>query len=175
MSRLLKFQIHSSVRQASSCFQFRHQLAAPWQLRSVKLQYQKRQKPLVMSGIGTGSQMATHEVWHSVGLPESGDALYRASELPNSATPAILGQNSLAEKCCLVDCAQKRMYAVGPGGYEIRLSPGGVMYPLNTSREGHLMLPCAEYGRGQASTEFMTFVVGHTSKSGRKGLRRLRW
>ena len=123
-------------------------------------QYQKRHKPLVMSGIGTGSQMATHEVWHSVGLPESGDALYRASELPNSATPAILGQNSLAEKCCLVDCAQKRMYAVGPGGYEIRLSPGSVMYPLKTSRAGHLMLPCAEYGRGQASSEIMTFVVG---------------
>ena len=60
-----------------------------------KPQYQRRQKPLVMSGIGTGSQVATHEVLHSVGL-ESGDALYRASELPNSSTPAILGQNSLA-------------------------------------------------------------------------------
>ena len=73
-----------------------------------KPQYQRRQKPLVMRGIGTGSQVATHEVLHSVGLPESGDALGKASELPESRTPGILGQNSLAEKCCLVDCARLR-------------------------------------------------------------------
>merc|ERR1712023_459649 len=88
-----------------------------------------------------------------------GRALYKAFELPESRTPGILGHNSLAEKCCLIDCCQKRMYAVGPGGYEIRLSPGSVMYPLKTSQAGHLMLPCAEYGRGQSSTEVMTFVV----------------
>ena len=56
--------------------------------------YQRRQKPLVMSGIGTGSQVATHEVLHAVGLPGSGDALYKASELPESRTPGILGQRT---------------------------------------------------------------------------------
>ena len=52
------------------------------------------------------------------------------------------------------------MYAVGPGGYEIRLSPGSLMYPLKSSKAGHLMLPCAEYGRGEVSSEVMTFTVG---------------
>ena len=60
----------------------------------------------------------------------------------------------------MVDCLQRRMYAVGPGAYEICFSPGSLMYPLKTSKAGHLMLPCAEYGRVQASTEIMTFVVG---------------
>ena len=52
------------------------------------------------------------------------------------------------------------MYAVGPGGYEIRLSPGSVIYPLKRSKAGHLMLPCAEFEHGQPCSEVMTFVVG---------------
>ena len=99
---------------------------------------------MVISGIGTGSQDATHEVLHSVGL-ESGDDLCRASELPNSSTPAILGQNSLDERRCIIDCKNHRMYEVGPGGYEIKLSPGSMMYPLKISKEAQLMLPCAEW------------------------------
>ena len=122
--------------------------------------YQRRQKPLVMSGIGTGYLVATHEVLHAVGLPGSADALHKASELPESRTPGILGQNSLSEKGSFIDCAQKRMYAVGRGGYEIRFSLGSLMYPLKTSKAGHLMLPCAEFGRGEASSEVMTFTVG---------------
>ena len=113
-----------------------------------------------MSGIGIGSQLATHDVLHAAGLPGCGDAFYKASELPESRAPGILGQNSLAEKGCPIDCAQKSMYAVGPGGYEIRLSPGSLVYPLKSSKAGHLMLPCAEFGRGEVSSEVMTFTVG---------------
>ena len=54
------------------------------------------------------------------------------------------------------------LYLVGPGGYELRLSPGSEKDDLHESSMGHLMLPCSEFDPrgGQQSTEVRSFVVG---------------
>ena len=62
----------------------------------------------------------------------------------------------------LLDTFTGVMYLVGPGGYELRLSPGSEKYDLHESSMGHLMLPCSEFDPqgGQQSTEVRGFVVG---------------
>ena len=63
----------------------------------------------------------------------------------------------------LIDTFSGKMYLVGPGGYELRLSPGSEMHKLEESPAGHLMLPCSRFaGRQQVqrSEESQTFVVG---------------
>ena len=45
------------------------------------------------------------------------------------------------EQRTLIDVYNNRMYTVGPGGYEIKLSPGSRVYDLSTSPSGHMILP----------------------------------
>ena len=50
---------------------------------------------------------------------------------------------------------------VGPGGYEIRLSPGSEVYDLLDSEAGHQMLPCSQFAKGRKpSQDSFTFLVG---------------
>ena len=46
---------------------------------------------------------------------------------------------------CLLDCFNGQLYRIGPGGYQLHLSPGSVKYPLEESHAGHLMLPCSRF------------------------------
>ena len=47
----------------------------------------------------------------------------------------------------------------GPGGVEIRLSSGTVVYPLEPTHSAHLLLPCSEFGRRPAD-EAITLLSG---------------
>ena len=50
---------------------------------------------------------------------------------------------------------------VGPGGYEIRLSPGSEVYDLLDSEAGHQMLPRSQFAKGKKpSQDSFTFLVG---------------
>ena len=63
----------------------------------------------------------------------------------------------------LIDTFTGKMYLVGPGGYEIRLSPGSEVHSLEESPAGHLMLPCSRFRgqqRQQHQEDSQTFVVG---------------
>jgi hypothetical protein len=44
-----------------------------------------------------------------------------------------------------LDCFNNKFIMVGPGGYELKLSPGSETYELEESPAGHLMLPCSKY------------------------------
>ena len=75
----------------------------------------------------------------------------------------------------LLDTFTGVMYLVGPGGYELRLSPGSEKHDLQESGMGHLMLPCSTFGphNGRTFDETMNFVVGdffaaEATESGRK-------
>ena len=62
----------------------------------------------------------------------------------------------------LIDTFTGKMFLVGPGGYEIHLSPGSEVHELEESSAGHLMLPCSRFGRQQAqkTEESQVFTVG---------------
>ena len=123
--------------------------------------YAQRAQPLTCNGVGTGSQTASHDVEVPIGLGNGRLDGYRGPELPNSRTPALLGRNAMREKRCLVDTFSNKMFMVGPGGYEIKLSPGSEIYDLEDSQAGHQMLPCSQFRRGSRPTkESQTFLVG---------------
>ena len=62
----------------------------------------------------------------------------------------------------LIDTFTGKMYLVGPGGYEIHLSPGSEVHDLEESAAGHLMLPCSRFGRQhqQHTEDSQVFTVG---------------
>ena len=67
----------------------------------------------------------------------------------------------MKEKRCLIDTFTGRIYCVGPGGYELKLSPGSVQHDLVESSAGHLMLPCSRFDVSRKPAEDATsFIVG---------------
>ena len=112
-----------------------------------QVKYKDLARPLEVGGIGSGTQSAYQSGLHSIGLTDGTDAMYDSPILPNSGTPALLGQKSLKKMRCLLDCFNNKLYRIGPGGYKINLSPGSVTYPLEESHAGHLMLPCSRFSR----------------------------
>ena len=64
-------------------------------------------------------------------------------------------------KGTLIDTFTGRVYLVGPGGYELKLSPGSVKHDLVESSAGHLMLPCSCFDVPMKAYEEVTaFIVG---------------
>ena len=73
----------------------------------------------------------------------------------------MLGRRAMKEKRAPIDTFTGRVYLVGPGGYEIRLSPGSQMLDMEESQMGHLMLPCSRFGPNPRPTQdSQNFVVG---------------
>ena len=113
-------------------------------------QSRKRNQPLRIGGIGSGTQQADFDAKFNIGINQRFDeyrsqpkfAEFAAPVLPNSDIPGIVGQNSLKQNRVLLDCFNLRMYCIGPGEAIIELPPGSEMYDLEESRDGHLMLPC---------------------------------
>ena len=67
----------------------------------------------------------------------------------------------MKEKRCLIDTFTGRIYLVGPGGYELKLSPGSIQYDLVESSAGHLMLPCSRFDvRKTPREEVSSYIVG---------------
>ena len=120
--------------------------------------YSQLNTPLEVGGVGTGTQSAHREVKHHVSFDNGTEAFYVAPELPNSSTPALLGQRSLKRNRTVLDCYNNRMYQVGPGGYKIALSLGSRTFDLEESHSGHLMLPCSSFKKnahGKKPTQHM--------------------
>ena len=64
-------------------------------------------------------------------------------------------------KRCLIDTFTGRIYLVGPGGYELKLSPGSVQHDLVESKAGHLLLPCSCFNASvKPYDEVTSFIVG---------------
>ena len=129
------------------------------------IKYSDLARPLEVGGIGSGTQSAYKSGVHSIGLPDGTDANYESPILPNSGTPALLGQKSLKKMRCLLDCYTNKLYRLGPGGYKIELSPGSVCYPLEESHAGHLMLPCSRFSRYPKQQEVQVFTAEEEAKT----------
>ena len=125
-------------------------------------EYKNRDRTLTCRGVGAGSQSSDWDVRHTIALGTGRLDTYTAPELPDSCVPGILGRLSMKGLRALLDTFTGVMYLVGPGGYELRLSPGSEKHDLHESAMGHLMLPCSNFGpqNGQKNDESINFVVG---------------
>ena len=125
--------------------------------------YVKRDQPLACSGVGKGKQEAWYDIEVPIALGSGRLDAFHASELPDSATPALLGRLAMKKKRVLLDTFNGKFVMVGPGGYELKLSPGSEIYDTEDSRAGHMMLPCSQFNdvsRQQSNQEVQTFLVG---------------
>ena len=111
----------------------------------------KRDRPLRVSGVGQGSEMATHNVELPVclrrldGTTTSGS--FEAPTVRKSALPGLLGLISLTNRRAILDMNTKQLHFVGPGDYDLTalLPPGTESFQLRAAPSGHLLLPCNHY------------------------------
>ena len=66
---------------------------------------------------------------------------YTAPVIAGSSLPLLLGLKSLMAKKAILDTHGKLLIIPGPGGVEIRCSPGTVALQLGMSESGHLIMP----------------------------------
>jgi len=80
------------------------------------------------------------------------DAEFRAPITPESDVPGFLGLTSLSQKAAFLDTGGKRLILPGPGGIELKLSPGTLCIQLESSPSGHLLMPVSEFKHFNQST-----------------------
>ena len=116
-------------------------------------QQRKMKQPISVSGVGKGSQTVDWEVTLPVAIThlDEGTKLddFLTPVIPNSPVPGLLGLRSVQSKRGIIDTFSDppKMYFCGPGGYEIKLSPGSSTLPLYAAPSGHLILPMSEFSR----------------------------
>ena len=69
----------------------------------------------------------------------------------------------MRSKRVLLDTFNGKFFMVGPGGYELKLSPGSEVYDTEDSQAGHMMLPCSQFRdikRQQRKEDVQIFVNG---------------
>ena len=82
--------------------------------------------------------------------------MYKAPVLAGSPIPALWGLRSLQEHRALIDTFNNKLIEVGPGGYELKLSPGSIIHNLIRAPSGHLILPITEYARKKTQLPYVS-------------------
>ena len=121
--------------------------------------YEKRPRPLQVSGVGHGSQACNYDchlpvsVRHVGGQRSLGELTIPAVQ--NSEMPGLLGGQALRNNRCLWDFTTDKLYFLGPGDYNLEraLPPGTDVFQLERAPSGHSVLPCCEFSDRDTHTE----------------------
>ena len=112
--------------------------------------WQKLKKTLSIEGVGKSANEATESATTAICLEDGTVGTFQSAVVEESELPALLGLNSLTRLKAIIDCPNKRLMLVGPGGYKIQLSPGSKVLPLHSAPTGHLLLPCTCWEEGKS-------------------------
>lgn len=110
-----------------------------------------RERPLRISGVGTGSQQATHNVKIPICMKATdGSFLAGSFETPtvdDSMLPALLGLHTTRSNRGIIDTRTLRLHFCGPGPLDLEkvLPPGSYSIQCELSPSGHMVIPCAEF------------------------------
>ena len=96
---------------------------------------------LSIGGVGKGTSVCQESVILPVAFSDGVSGTYGCSVVPESEIPGLLGFDSMERRRVLIDTFNGKLYEVGPGGYDIVLSPGSRMLPMTKAPTGHPMLP----------------------------------
>ncbi len=144
--------------------------------------YEKRARPLRVSGVGNGSQECTYDcklpvAFRLAGEAQGGGQQTNALSIGQLTTPAVkgsdlpglLGLTALRKNRAILDFNTLKLHFCGPGDYEIErgLPTGTDSYQLEVAPSGHLVLPCCEYTPGSTSTEHSLTLMARTSNNKR--------
>ena len=112
---------------------------------NTELEHRTLDKPLPVEGVGKSAQVANKSACVSMSvrsaLGQVNDATYTAPIIPDSMLPPLLGNKTLRKMQVILDCGSGKMIIPGPGGIEVKMSPGSHVYELELSNSGHWILP----------------------------------
>ena len=111
----------------------------------LKVKYTAMTTPLSLQGVGSGSSSCTTLAEVPVQFANGQAGSFKCPVISDSQVPALLGLRSLKAKRSVIDVFQRKLMCVGPGGYQLVLSPGSVVYDLEEAPSGHLLLPVSEW------------------------------
>ena len=139
--------------------------------------YEKRPRPLTVSGAGHGSQECHYDCKLPVALQqtEGRGSILGSLSLPavaNSDLPGLLELNALRKNRGILDFATLRLHFVGPAGIEVEkhFPPGSESLQTELAPSGHMVLPCCEFQRGSIDSDHsLTLLTQGNSTSSSEG------
>ena len=121
-----------------------------------KVAQQMLTNPKSVNGVGNGSQQAHYEVSLAAGIQDTEgrfyEEKYKAPCLEGSPIPGLMGIISLERNDALIRCKTGEMWFLGPGGCEIKPSPGSRHFQMRKAKSGHWMLPISRFSSQAASS-----------------------
>ena len=126
------------------------------------VEFKKLLAPMAVEGVGKGGQTADQAGCVAIGVGGSAGT-YTAPIIPDSDLPPLLGMRTLEGRKAILDCGNRRLIFPGPGGVHMHLSPGSLVFELEKSPSGHLILPTTNFpkeGTAEADDERLAFVSG---------------
>ena len=131
--------------------------------------YQKRPKPLQVSGVGHGAQACHYDCHLPIALRHADGEVSSVGELTTpsvqgSELPGLLGLHSLEHNRAIWDFQQHKLYFLGPGDYDLSkaMPPGTDVFQLEKAPSGHAVLPCCEFGGSRSSTDGQHTLTLHS-------------
>ena len=119
--------------------------------------YEKRERPLTVSGVGTGAERAVFDCTLPIAMQRTeGEEMtvgkITTPTIADSRLPGLLGLNALRRNRAVLDLNTLKMYFLGPGNYELErsLPSGSQAYQCELAPSGHMVIPCSEYGNRNA-------------------------
>ena len=102
-------------------------------------------RALPVEGVGKDAQVARRAIRLSMSVHDvsgnASSATYTAPQIEGSLLLPLLGNKTLRKMQSLIDCGSGRLVLPGPGGVELKLSPGSHVYDLEFTPSGHWILP----------------------------------
>jgi hypothetical protein len=139
--------------------------------------YEKRDRPLNVSGVGHGAERAVYDCTLPIALrrAEGEEATVGTMTTPtitNSQLPGLLGLSALRKNRAILDLNTMRMHFTGPGNYDIEraLPSGSQSYQCELAPSGHMVVPCCEYVAGTTRREDSELTLHTRSASEPPGL-----
>ena len=143
-----------------------------------KPSYQKRARPLQVSGVGNGAQSCSYDYRLPVGLRQAGSQQISLGELTipsvqGADLPGLLGKLSFKENRAVWDIVTDTLCFMGLGDYELEkaMPPGTDSFQLETAPSGHSVLPCCEFTPALSSTEHTLTLITNRGETARRPAR----
>ena len=141
-----------------------------------KVSYGDLEIPQNVMGVGKEADVATKMVNMPIGLATADggvNAHYKATVLPNSDVPALLGLNCMQQSKAILDLREDKCHmwiANNLDDLEITVKPGREMnvtkMPMVKAPSGHLILKCTDFpSQGSSETGVFSLFHGRGSKT----------
>ena len=109
------------------------------------------QQPKSVHGVGNGSQMCNFEVTVPAATEDIDGRVFldkfTAPCIEGSHIPGLLGIKQLKANDALIRCKTGEIWFLGPGGVEIKASPGSRHHQMREAPSGHWMLPINRFSK----------------------------